>query len=166
MALYLIFFPPKIPCRINSWHLHIFSNFPDGSQNSLTLKKIDLPDFSLMFGNPEWLCGKAASDRCTGHHNVTEILLNTALTPYNQYNMFSTLWKTNVTFWITFNLLSANAVDLDNAEILLSGKGTLQDNNCYGDQCGSRSGFVFTNHSLERSLSYSPDFSIFRGIWM
>ena len=28
------------------------------------------------------------------------------------------------------------------------------------------SGSVFTNHSLERSLSYSPDFSIFRSIWM
>ena len=27
-------------------------------------------------------------------------------------------------------------------------------------------GCVFTNHSLERSLSYSPDFSIFRSIWM
>ena len=27
-------------------------------------------------------------------------------------------------------------------------------------------GSVFTNHSLERSLSYSPDFSIFRSIWM
>ena len=27
-----------------------------------------------------------------------------------------------------------------------------------------RSGSVFTNHSLERSLSYSPDFSIFRSI--
>ena len=26
------------------------------------------------------------------------------------------------------------------------------------------SGAVFTNHSLERSLSYSPDFSIFRTI--
>ena len=28
------------------------------------------------------------------------------------------------------------------------------------------SGSVFTNNSLERSLSYSPDFSIFRSIWM
>ena len=28
------------------------------------------------------------------------------------------------------------------------------------------SGAVFTNHSLERSLSYSPEFSMYRSIWM
>ena len=27
-------------------------------------------------------------------------------------------------------------------------------------------GAVFTNHSLERSLSYSPEFSMYRSIWM
>ena len=37
--------------------------------------------------------------------------------------MFSILWKTTLTFWVKFNLLSANAVNLGNPKILSTGNG-------------------------------------------
>ena len=64
------------------------------------------------------------------------------------------LFKTTTTYWVTMNMLShCRCVHFGQSYKMSPTVWYLQ-------------GSVFTNHSLERSLSYSPDFSMFWSIWM
>ena len=92
--------------------------------------------------------------------------------------MFSILSKNEFIILATFNWSSANAFNLVEIQILSFGnvlsvnyyyvfepcivkKGHIVFVKCIV-QC--QPGFVFTNHSLQHSLSYSPDFSMYRSI--